>query len=128
MNEFNQRIIRRLTFIKYLINNGRLFCGNLNDPHSFSTGLLLLHDAVDNCLATVALSINATLKERMFVFDYLKAIRTADEQKRDIPYDSELYELNTLRINIKHKGILPDVLQHKELPDQINNLQAQKLF
>jgi len=121
MSEIDERLLRRLAFSKDLYNNALTFCSDLNDSNSFAVGLTLLHDATENCLALIASYLGVEFKEKMYLLSYLPAIRKKNEENIDIPSDSDLGELNTLRVNIKHKGILPDVLQHKELPQKIGD-------
>jgi hypothetical protein len=88
----------------------------------FAKGLLLLHDATENALGAIADHLGAGLKGNKYILDYFELIKKADTHKRTLPYMIPIRNLNTIRNNIKHQGILPDIKSNAHFPSTVYQL------
>lgn len=88
----------------------------------FAKGLLLLHDATENVLGAIADHVGAKLKDRTYILEYFNFIKEADSQKRTLPYMTQIRNLNTIRNNIKHQGIFPDIKSNAHFPSTVYQL------
>jgi len=112
-------IIYRLTLAKSLFKAGIDLCNTNVDIFNFSQGLIALHDALDNFTGAIATHLNT--KSGYFI-PTLDKIEEHEKQKNpqfSLTSRNELVQLNTIRNNIKHQGITPNIVQNKALINPI---------
>ena len=119
-----ERVFNRIIFAQKLYKDGELACNIGNDQMVFAKGLLLLHDATENALGAIADHLGAGLKGNKYILDYFELIKKADTHKRTLPYMIPIRNLNTIRNNIKHQGILPDIKSNAHFPSTVYQLIA----
>jgi len=112
-------IIYRLTLSKSLFKTGIKLCKTNVDIFSFSQGIISLHDALDNFAGAISthLSLNLTGKDT-FLIQTLDKIEKNQKQSNPsftLTSRNEIVQLNTIRNNIKHQGITPNIRQNKAL-------------
>ena len=117
--KIREEVRTRLVLAKMLHKAGENACAVRNDQFAFTKGILLLHDAAEAALGAVADHLHAVLKEKTFLLQYYGLIQAADPQHRKVPYNRQMKTLNTLRIDAKHLGILPDIKSHAYLPARV---------
>src|SRR5438445_10340617 len=117
-----QDIYQRILLAKALLKAAADACATRNDQITFAKGILLLHDAAEAGLGAVADHLNAGLKDKTYLLDYFDLIQKADPQKREVPYKTAIRKLNTLRIDAKHHGILPDSKSNAHFPATVQAL------
>lgn len=107
-------ILYRLVLSKVIFRKATELCNASNDLFEFSHGLIALHDSLDNFCGAIVSSKNISLtgnKNKKFLLDMIEAIES-DEKKSDPNFcligKSEIVQINTLRNNIKHQGIVPN--------------------
>jgi len=120
--KIREGVFNRIIFAKKLYKDGELACNIENDQMIFSKGLLLLHDATENVLGAVADYLGAELKGNKYILDYFELIKKADTDKRTLPYMIPIRNLNIIRNNIKHQGILPDIKSNAHFPSTVYQL------
>jgi hypothetical protein len=114
-----QEVLQRIIFAKLLLRKAEAACSIPSDQMSFAMGLLLLHDASEAALGAVAHHLHAPLSPKNYLLDYYDLIKKSDPQGRDVLYYPHMRTLNTLRNNIKHEGILPDIKNNQHLPPTV---------
>ncbi|MCR4325766.1 MAG: hypothetical protein NUV59_03080 [Patescibacteria group bacterium] len=111
-------IIFRLVLAKALFKNGVDFCNTKVDIFSFSQGLIALHDALDNFTGAISNHLGIALPQESKFLATLNLIQD-HERKTDPSFSlmnrNELVQLNTVRNNIKHQGITPNITHSKAL-------------
>ncbi len=117
-----QEVYRRLVLAKSLHRAGDAACASRNDQMNFTKGILLLHDAAEAGLGAIADHLNARLTGNHYLLDYYDLIENADPQGRKVPYRTQMRNLNTLRNNAKHQGILPDPKGNAHFPATVHAL------
>ncbi len=120
--KIRKEIFNRIIFAKKLFKDGELSCNIENDQMIFAKGLLLLHDATENALGAIADYIGAKLKDRTYILDYFSLIKQADKKHSTVPYMTSIKKLSTIRNNIKHQGILPDIKSNAHFPSTVYQL------
>src|SRR6266849_6189630 len=98
-------VLSRLVMAKVLYVGGAAACGATHDKQRFAIGLLSLQDAVELALGALGDHVRASLPDQMRFNDYFDRI-DAQITPDKLPYRRELHALNSLRVNIKHRGIL----------------------
>lgn len=121
-NKIREEVFNRIIFSKKLYKDGELACNMENDQMVFAKGLLLLHDATENVLGAIADHLGAKLKDRTYILDYFSLIKQADKNHRTVPYMTSIKKMSTLRNNIKHQGILPDIKSNVHFPSTVYEL------
>jgi len=121
-NKIREEVFNRIIFSKKLYKDGELACNIENDQMVFAKGLLLLHDATENVLGAIADHLGAKLKDRTYILDYFSLIKQADKNHRTVPYMTSIKKMSTLRNNIKHQGILPDIKSNVHFPSTVYEL------
>jgi len=115
-------IIFRLVLAKTLFKSGIELCETRVDVFNFSHGLIALHDALDNFTGAIATQLNIHLRPDSTLIATLNLIQEY-EKKSDqafiIKSRNELVQLNTIRNNIKHQGITPNINGTKTLIEPI---------
>ncbi|MEK7451229.1 MAG: hypothetical protein AAB662_04810 [Patescibacteria group bacterium] len=104
----SEDILERLVFVKSLYNQAK---GNLQAPYDifqFSTGLILLHDAIDNLLGAI-MTLKYIRHEGNKEIFLLSAYDKIEKKFKLEGSKSDIVKLNTLRNNIKHQGIFPNI-------------------
>ena len=117
-----KEVLNRIIFAKKLYKDGELSCNIGNDQMIFAKGLLLLHDATDNALGAIADHIGVKLKGDTYILKYFEIIKEKDPQNRTLPYMTQIRNLNTIRNNIKHQGIFPDIKSNAHFPSTVYQL------
>lgn len=109
-------IFQRIMLSKTLLKSAEGYCINNNDRLIFSKGLILLQDAVEACFGAIGdhLHISFTGKN-LYLLDYYDLIEKQDPTRK-VPYRIQMRNLNTIRNNIKHNGILPDPASNAHFP------------
>jgi hypothetical protein len=118
-NKIRAEVYRRFVLAKMLYKAGEASCASRNDHMAFTKGILLLHDAAEAVLGAIADHMNAKLTGNRYLLDYYDLIEAADSQKRKVPYSTQMRNLNTLRNNAKHQGILPDPKNNSHFPQTV---------
>lgn len=120
--KIREEVFNRIIFAKKLYKDGELSCNIENDQMIFAKGLLLLHDATENVLGAIADHVGVKLKDRTYILNYFDLIEKADAQKRTLPYMTQIRNLTTIRNNIKHQGIFPDIKNNAHFPSTVYQL------
>lgn len=115
-------VYQRLILGKSLLSAGTAACAERNDRITFARGILLLHDAAEEVLAAVADQLHADLKAQSHLLDYYELIKNADPQKRVPSHKTQMRNLNQIRIDTKHLGVLPDPRTNSYLPKAVRAL------
>ena len=121
-NVIRPEVYQRIILAKSVHRAGEASCESRNDQMAFTKGILLLHDAVEEVLGAVADHLNARLTGNHYLLDYYKLIEEADPQSRTVPYRAQMRNLNTLRNNAKHQGMLPDPRSNAHFPTTVRAL------
>jgi len=116
--ELRPEVYKRIVLAKFLHEAGATACTVKHDQMAFSKGLLLLHDAVEAALGAVADHVHAMLRGNTYLLEYYNLIDKAKPLQR-VPYRAQMRNLNALRNNIKHLGILPDTKANAHFPDTV---------
>lgn len=120
--KIRDEVYNRIILAKTLLRAGTDACESKRDRMTFTKGILLLHDAAEAALGAVADHLHAPLKDKSALLDYYNLIQSTDLAKRTVPYKRQMINLNTLRNNAKHQGILPDPVANSHLPTTISAL------
>jgi len=120
--KIREEVFNRIIFAKKLYKDGELACNIENDQMVFSKGLLLLHDATENALGAIADHLGAKLKGQTYILNYFSLIKQADKEHRIVPYMTQIKRLNTIRNNIKHQGLFPDIKSNAHFPSTVYEL------
>ena len=118
-NGIRIEVYKRIVLAKALHRAGEAACASRNDQIVFTKGILLLHDAAEAALGAVADHLNVKLTGNHYLLDYYNLIEKADSQSRSVPYRTQMRNLNTLRNNAKHQGILPDPKSNAHFPSTV---------
>jgi len=111
----------RLVLAKTLLAAGESACASQNDQYVFTKGILLLHDAAEAALGAVADHLHAKLRGDIYLLKYFDIIERADPKKRIVLYKSQMRNLNTLRNNAKHEGLLPSPKSNIHFPATVSS-------
>ncbi len=118
LQQLKPHIVYRLVLAKTIFKKAIQFCDTPNDTFNFSQGLIALHDALDNFTGAIASQLNISLTQKSYLLDTLNAIE-GYERKTDTSFSliskNEIAQLNTIRNNIKHQGIVPNTNHAKGL-------------
>lgn len=98
-------IVRRISLARYLYELGMSNLKTGNDMHLFA-GVNLLQDAVEAFLVAVGDYVRATIDAKT---DFDKYFVKIDEKRApaQLPFRSQLFRLNRIRVDSKHHGIQP---------------------
>jgi len=113
-------VLSRLVLAKVLYVRGAAACGATQDKQGFAIGLLSLQDAVELALGALGDHVGASLPDHIGFNQYFERIDTTIAPDK-LPYRRELHAINSLRVNIKHRGILPDVESCRHFPAVVLN-------
>lgn len=114
-------IMQRLVLAKALLRAGQKACSDTRDKIAFARGIMSLHDAAETALATVADHIHAPAPKNTSFMDYVKLIEGADASGSRMSFQTQLRHLNTLRVNAKHHGIIPETESSRSFPATIED-------
>lgn len=118
VNKPQPHIIFRLVLAKTLFKNGLELCDTKVDVFNFSHGLIALHDALDNFAGAIATYLSITLPQESKFIATLNLIQEQEKKSKPsfmLTGRNELVQLNTVRNNIKHQGIPPNINHTKTL-------------
>jgi hypothetical protein len=118
-NTIRPEVYQRIVLAKALLKEGSKACATRSDQIAFTRGILILHDAAEAGLGAVADHLHAKLPTRTYLLDYYQPIQEADPHKRPLPYRTQVRNLNVLRVNAKHQGILPDPSSNAHFPGTV---------
>ena len=118
-NKIRAEVYQRIILAKSLHKAAEAACASRNDQMTFTRGILLLHDAAEALLGAVADHLNASLTGNQYLLDYYDLIEKAEKQARKVPYRTQMRNLNTLRNDAKHHGILPDSKSNAHFPTTV---------
>ena len=107
----------RLILARKLFRKGVIFCLSDYDIYEISHGLITLHDALDNFVGAIATQQGVPLDEKDTFLKVLDKIEKHEQIKNSFSWDKkvEMNQLNRIRNDIKHHGIMPNVTQIKNL-------------
>lgn len=112
-------VLQRLILGKSLLVAGTGACTDQVDRAAFTRGILMLHDAAEAVLGAVADHLHVELKSKHSLLDYYELIKSADALHRAVPYKTQMRNLNQIRIDAKHLGVLPDPKTNAYLPKTV---------
>lgn len=118
-NTIQPHIIYRLALAKSLFKTGIELCKTNVDIFRFSQGLISLHDALDNFAGAIATHLNVKSGYFIPTLDKIEAKEKENDATFALTSRNELVQLNTIRNNIKHQGITPNINQNKALIPKI---------
>ncbi len=116
----------RLVLAKKMYKQALRLCATPTDSFSFSQGLIALHDSLDNFLGAIATKIGVPLQlmqrknSLMQTFQEIETFEKATNPSFVLDNRSEISHLNTIRNDIKHQGIIPNINQALTLINPIN--------
>lgn len=118
LQQLQPHIIYRLVLAKTIFKKAVEFCNNPNNTFNFSHGLIALHDALDNFSGAIASNLNIRLPQESKLLQTINQIQ--EHEKTSNPNftfisKNEIAQLNTIRNNIKHQGIVPNTNHAKNL-------------
>jgi len=73
--------------------------------------VLTAHDAAELAIAAIAEHLNCGPSDKAFLMNYFGEIRKSKHPNKDVVGKDYLSQLNSVRINVKHKGIYPNCQQ-----------------
>lgn len=120
MSNIQSHIIFRLTLAKILFKRGKDLVEHSYNVFDVSQGLISIHDSLDNFTGAVmnSLKVSRKTKSQIYLMDALDIIE-GEERSRNaqfrMHYKQEIAQLNTIRNNLKHQGITPNIQQSKLL-------------
>jgi hypothetical protein len=110
-NVLSREITEVLILSKTMIDRIRAQTPTSPDRASCAFNILLAHDAAELALASIASHLNKLPKgAKPALMDYFESLKSLHPDE-DVPGKPYFSQLNTVRINIEHKGILFDVRQ-----------------
>ena len=106
-----QDVIDRLLIAKDLLNKIRFVPTARPDRITLARHILTAHDTADLAIAGIARHLNKLPQgQHFYLMDYFPKIREC-HPKEEVPGRDYFAQLNTVRNNIKHHGIFPDMQQ-----------------
>lgn len=120
-------IVTRLVLAKSIYKSAVELSRTSNDANSLSRSLIALHDALDNFIGAIASNLTVPMKDKSYLMDTIQSIEDYERNSKgesnfSFLHKNEIAHLNTLRGNIKHQGILPNLQQSKGLIGPIATL------
>jgi len=117
LNKIRPEVYKRIVLAKALYKAGEAACATCTDEMIFTKGILLLHDAAETALGAVADFLNANLTGNRYLLQYYDLIKAADDPEHsNVPYRTQMKNLNTIRNDAKHQGILPNPKSNAHFP------------
>jgi hypothetical protein len=101
----HQDIYRRIVNAKYVLERATSIQAECNEM-SQSISLLLMHDAVELLMIAVLDHLNVVVPKKREFMDFWGLMKQATQQ--DPPDKTAMESLNTIRVGLKHKGVLPN--------------------
>jgi hypothetical protein len=99
-------ILYRLALSKYFVREAKAKLQHSSDDLALSLVVVNLHDGLDNLLGAVASYIDVQLSEKALLVQTFEAVSQAASEP--LPHKMEVLQLNALRIDTKHKGLVPN--------------------
>lgn len=97
-------ILYRLALSKYFVREAKAKLQHSSDDLALSLTVVNLHDGLDNLLGAVASRLSVDLPEKASLVSTFESISRVEA----LPHKMEINQLNALRIDIKHKGLVPN--------------------
>jgi len=101
----HQDIHRRIVNAKYVLERAISIQAERNEM-SQSICVLLMHDAVELLMIAILDHLNVAVPKRREFMDFWTLVKQATQQ--DAPDKTAMESLNTIRVGLKHKGVLPN--------------------
>jgi hypothetical protein len=95
-----------LALSKYFVREAKAKLQHSNDDLALSLVVVNLHDGLDNLLGAVASHIDIQLSEKALLVQTFEVVSQAVAEP--LPHKMEILQLNALRIDAKHKGLVPN--------------------
>jgi hypothetical protein len=108
----HQDIYRRIVNAKYVLERASSIQAERNEM-SQSISLLLTHDAVELLMIAILDHLNVPMSKKREFMDFWGLLKQAGHQ--DPPDKTAMESLNTIRIGLKHKGVLPNPNEVRDL-------------
>ena len=97
--------LKRLLLGKLCIIDAKRLFTFSKDRLSIARAALLYHDAAESIFGAIAQHTGIHIKDKDSL---LGILNTLNKNKKSIANSSEIQQLNSIRVQIKHKGIFPD--------------------
>ncbi len=105
-------VLDRLLVAKGLLERIRFVPSDQPARTTLASHILTAHDAAELAIAATASHLNRLPSSKQTYFmDYFGSIYKDDPDKKPVPGRDYFSKLNTIRANIKHQGLFPDVKQ-----------------
>lgn len=101
----HQDIHRRIVNAKYILERAFSIQTERSEM-SQSICVLLMHDAVELLMIAVLDDLNVAVPKKREFMDFWSLVKQATQQ--DAPDKTAMESLNTVRVGLKHKGVLPN--------------------
>jgi hypothetical protein len=105
-------IYRRIVNAKYVLERAANIQAERNEM-SQSISLLLMHDAVELLMIAILDHLNVAVPKKREFMDFWGLVKQATQQ--DPPDKIAMESLNTIRVGLKHKGVLPNPNEVRDL-------------
>ncbi len=114
-----ETVLKKLCLAK---NQYHLGLNNIQTANDFSicTGVILLQDAIETFLISVAEYLNIDIKEKDNFNTYIDKINKFIHPEK-LPYRQQLTRLNKMRVSAKHYGIFPNVREVDSIIPAVSN-------
>jgi hypothetical protein len=107
-----QEVLERILLAKAFLDRIRFAPAADPDNRALATSIVSAHDAAELVLAAVADHLNARLPgNKYYLMDYFEPIKEGKHPGRDVHGKEYCRQLNQVRNDIKHLGILPNARQ-----------------
>jgi hypothetical protein len=104
----SEELVRRLLVCKYLLATSGGQLTPYSDSHAVARTILAAHDAAELAAAALAEHVGAsTSTGQVYLMDYIAML--GKDRPVPVPGRSFFDQLNTVRRDFKHRGILPNV-------------------
>lgn len=118
-NEGQRILVRRLTLLKFLLNESIAYLSSIDDEYRFAIGISMLHDSVENLFWAIETFKKVGIKDKHTFPDKYSLILSKLKSKKFCFDSASINELNTIRNAYKHQGILPNTKFAKPLTEKI---------
>jgi hypothetical protein len=108
--------LRRILLARHFLGMSPTQLSPSASPLTVAQAVLHAHDAAELVTAAVASHIEAPLKQKMFLMEYIEAIEQKTRQA--FPGRSFFSDLNEARRVAKHHGLLPAVADFHDAPEK----------
>ncbi|MGD0347385.1 MAG: hypothetical protein ABSA85_11550 [Terracidiphilus sp.] len=108
----HQDIYRKIVNAKYVLERAASIQAERNEM-SQSVSVLLMHDAVELLMIAVLDHLNVVVPKKPEFMDFWGLVKQATQ--RDPPDKTAMRSLNTVRVGLKHNGVLPNLNEVRDL-------------